>query len=201
MAHHRQYEEQYVPRDNDRYDDDRHDDRDTSRSRHSNSDKGVSRKKYEHLKYKTREWYEQAQEYKGKIDKLVDTNEELERTNEKLYAQNKELAEKLNKTMADADRWKKCSENLPDADFTDELENENKTLRKDVRALKKKCREWQDKYESKVAALERDLMLKDGKLQALEETKKDLKERYKDLKEDLRDYQRWSRGSRAPNHE
>jgi uncharacterized protein YoxC len=161
----------------------------------------VSREKYEALKYKTREWYEQAQGYKSKIDKLVDANEDLEKTNEKVYAQNKDLTERLTKAIAEAERWKKCSDNLPDADFTEELETENKTFRKEIRALKKKVREWQDKYENKVTGLERDIMLKDGKIQQLEETKKDLKERYKDLKEDLREYQRWSRGSRAQTHE
>lgn len=154
----------------------------------------VSREKYDKLKYKTREWYEHANSYREKNDKLVDTNEALERANEKLQFKNKEVGERLTKALSEVDRWKKCSENLPDPDFAEDLETENKELRKEVRSFKKKIKELQEKYDSKVTVLERELMLKDGKIQTLEETKKDLKERYKDLKDDLREYQRWSRG-------
>ena len=41
--------------------------------------------------------------------------------------------------------------------------------------------------------MERDIILKDGKIHRLEDTKKDLRERYNELKEDFREQQRWNR--------
>ena len=41
--------------------------------------------------------------------------------------------------------------------------------------------------------IEREMLLKDSKIQRLEEAKKELKERYNELKDDYREQQRWSR--------
>jgi hypothetical protein len=49
----------------------------------------------------------------------------------------------------------------------------------------------EEKYKDKIAILEREKLLSDGKIQQLEEARKDLYERYNDLKQDFREQQRW----------
>ena len=50
-----------------------------------------------------------------------------------------------------------------------------------------------EKHIDKIASLGRDILLKDDKIQRLEEAKKDMKERYNELTEDFREQQRWNR--------
>jgi len=156
----------------------------------------VARQKYDALKEKTRTWYERAQDFQEKNEKLLSLNEELERENERLTNANRELT-------AEVKRLKSYDEEQPDPDLIDELEAENKSQRKIIRNMKKESKEIEEKYAGKLVHLERDIMLKDGKIQQLEDAKKDLKERYKDLKEDYREQQRWVRGttSVAPGRE
>ena len=153
------------------------------------SHRGVSREKYDALKEKTLVWYENAQDFQEKNEKLRSLNEELEQMNEKLT---KDLIE----ANTEIKYLKSASpEAQPDLDLLDELELENKNQRKTIRSMKKEYRELEEKYAGKIAHMERDIMLKDGKIQQLEDAKKDLKERYKDLKEDYREQQRWARGT------
>jgi len=155
----------------------------------------VSRKKYDALKNKAQDWYDRANDLHDKYDKLLSLNEELERENEKLSGSVRDLTSTVDKANEDIKRWKTHSENLPDADLLEELEQENKGHRKTIRNLKKDVKDLEEKYLGKVATLERDIMLKDGKIQQLEEARKDIKERYKELKEDYREQQRWVRGN------
>jgi predicted RNase H-like nuclease (RuvC/YqgF family) len=103
------------------------------------------------------------------------------------------LEEKCRLLQKENDELKKKSISIPDNDLMDELENENKTFRKEIRILKRDNKELCEKDKNKISQLERDIMLKDGKIQRLEEAKKDLKDRYIELKEDFREHQRWSR--------
>lgn len=138
----------------------------------------VPRDKYNNLKRKTGEWYSKAQD-------LLKTNKNLLKANEELLKLNSELEDKL-ETGVDID-----------TDMVEELENTNKVHRKEIRALKRSLREQKEKYETRIASLERDALLKDGKIQQLNEAKEDLRERYKELKADYREQQRWTRGDRG----
>ncbi len=101
-----------------------------------------------------------------------------------MYMETKEELEKINnentKLQAEIQRWKKLSEDLPDP----ELESEYKTL-------KKQFSESEEKYKDKIARLEREKILSEGKIQQLEEARKDLQERYSELKQDFREQQKW----------
>ena len=155
----------------------------------------VSREKYDNLKDKLRDWYDRAHDFQEKHERLLGLNEELERENEKLTNAHRELSATLEKANAEIKRWKSYDDEQPDPDLVEELEAESKSQRKTIRSLKKDTKELQEKYVGKIATLERDAMLKDGKIQQLEEGRKDLKERYRDLKEDFREQQRWARGT------
>jgi len=150
-------------------------------NRHDNN--SVTRVKYENLKQKANKWLEQCEQMSEKLSVVQDIEDEIDRLDEKctiLQDENDELK----------------NNNNPDGDLMDELENENKTFRKEIRFLKRTNKELTDKDTNKISQLERDILLKDGKIQRLEEVNKDLKDRYNELKEDFREHQRWSRQNR-----
>lgn len=132
----------------------------------------VSREKYEVLKEKAQSWYERSKEFENK---------------------NRELSLSLEKSNSEVKRWKNYSENVPDVGDIEELEAENKNNKKTIRSLQKELQDIREKHASRNASLERDIMLKDGKILQLEEIQKELKERYKELKDDYREQQRWAR--------
>jgi len=78
---------------------------------------------------------------------------------------------------------------LPDSQTLEDLEIKNKEQNRTIRNLTKQISELEEKYKNKIVLLERDKLLSDGRVQQLEEARKDLQERYKDLKDDLRSYQ------------
>lgn len=100
------------------------------------------------------------------------------------------VVEENNILKQDVERWKKLSENLPDIQTVDDLTEENRTLTKTVKMLKKELEnlnlKYEDKYRDKINTLEREKIIYEGKIQHLEETKKDLQERYNELKSDYR---------------
>ena len=130
----------------------------------------VSREKYENIKDKGVRWYNMCSELKDKVNKLTQMNKDL-------IIQNEDLLDQVN----DLNNFQK----EPNKEMI-ELENENKALVKDIRNLKKDNNLFSDK----LVLLERDLFIKDGKIQRLEDAKKDLNERYIELKEDWRDERR-----------
>jgi len=117
-----------------------------------------------------------------------DKYEKVKSKGEEWYLRAQELNVKYEKLL---EELKQIKLTQPDADMISSLEQENKEQRKEIRSMKQEMRE----YENKIAILERDLILKDGKIQQLTEAKEDLRERYKDLKTDFREQQRWARGT------
>ena len=155
------------------------------------SSKLVSRRKYEKAKDAAISWHELYEQSQEQLYVLKEENNSLSTIN-------KELKNRLSKQRSEIDRWKKLSENLPDPELLEELEVENKQYRQENRKLKKDIRILKEKYKDHVARLEREKLLSDGKIQQLEEAKKDLRERLNDLKQDYRETARWNRG--LPNH-
>lgn len=82
--------------------------------------------------------------------------------------------------------WKRLCESLPD-------EEEVKDLNRTIKNLKKELRDSYDKHSQKIALLEREKILLEGKVQQLDDTNRDLRERYADLKQDYREQQKWHR--------
>ena len=126
----------------------------------------VRRDKYDKAKSAAITWHNLLAESKQRI-------EELEK-------QNKQSNEEVN-------RWKKLSEVLPDQNTFEELELENKKNLKTVKDLKKQLCETEEKYKDKIAQLEREKILHEGRIQHLEEAKKDLQDRYNELRQDMRE--------------
>lgn len=151
-------------------------------SRDSNRS-NVSREKYEKLKITANKWMEKYKKITEKLSVVQDIEDDIDKLEEKCI-----LLQKENDELK-----KKNSTPNPDTELMDELENENKAFRKEIRFLKKENKELCEKDKNKISQLERDIMLKDGKIQRLEEAKKDLYDRYSELKEDFREHQRWSR--------
>lgn len=151
-------------------------------SKSNNRSNSVSRGKYENIKIKANQWMEKCEKMTEKLSVIQDIEDDIDR-----------LEEKCRLLQKENDELKKKSISIPDNDLMDELENENKTFRKEIRILKRDNKELCEKDKNKISQLERDIMLKDGKIQRLEEAKKDLKDRYIELKEDFREHQRWSR--------
>ena len=137
----------------------------------------VSRDKYENIKNKGAKWYNECSELKDKVQKLSKMNKDL-------LNQNEDLLDKIN------DLNNSHIQEPNNLIVVEELENENKSLIKQIRNLKNDNKIFEDKYRDKLINLERDLFIKDGKIQRLEDAKKDLNERYLELKEDWREERR-----------
>lgn len=144
----------------------------------------ISRDKYEKAKEAAKGWYNILTETKNKL-------EESQTEVNNLLAQREQLSEENRRLQIEMERWKKLSEQLPDPNMVEDLENENKNLSKTIRNLKKQLSESDEKYRDKIARLEREKILSEGKIQQLEDARKDLQERYNDLKQDFREQQRW----------
>ncbi len=123
----------------------------------------VSKHRYERAKNAATTWH----------DLLAETQEKLE----KMMAENQSLQNKL----TDVPDYAKMNEEL------EEFKEENRELNKTIKTLKKQLREVDEKYKDKIAKLEREKLLDQGKIQQLEEAHKDLRERYSDLKQDYRE--------------
>lgn len=128
----------------------------------------VPRKKYEELKQKAQKWQEEYYSIKEKSDDLQSQLETLE------------------------NQLNKLDEN------DNQYENETIALKKEVVSMKKDRKILCEKYQDKISQLERDIMLKDNKIQLLEDTKKDIYERYLELKEDNKEMSRYVRNITMP---
>lgn len=131
----------------------------------------IKRDKYEKAKKAAREWHSLYEQTLSKLEQVTVENEELK---------------------SDVLRWRKLSEELPDKE---ELEQNSKEYRKTIRNLKDKSHEESEKLRYRITELEREQILHQGKIQQLEEAKKDLRERYQELKQDYRELLRGGRGS------
>lgn len=142
----------------------------------------VPREKYEVMKEKAVMWKQKCEQFAEKLGIVQDIEDELD-----------SLEEKCRLLQEENEDLKKSRTSVPDNDLLDELEAENKAFRKEIRVLKRQNKELSENDKNKIVQLERDILLKDGKIQRLEEAKKDLKDRYTELKEDFREHQRWVR--------
>jgi phage shock protein A len=149
------------------------------------NNKYVSREKYNNLKQNANQWIDKCDKLVEQFSIVQDMEQDIDKLEEKCRILKEENINLLNQKT-----------NIPDGDLFDELENENKSFRKEIRLLKRDNKDLVEKNINKISQLERDILLKDGKIQRLEEGKKDLKERYNELKEDYREQQRWNRGGR-----
>jgi hypothetical protein len=153
----------------------------------------VSREKYEQLKYNMgilNEKYINLQKNLKMVEILEDKIQDCEKENDNLLEENRDLIEQLDRVRQQIKGYKV---NVQDTELLNELENENKIFRKTIRDIKKDNKIILEKNEDKVRVLERDIMLKDGKIQRLEDGYMDLKERYKELKDEIREEKRWIR--------
>lgn len=146
----------------------------------------VTREKYEKAKEAAKGWYNILVETKNKLEESQAETSSLAFRIEGLTDENRKL-------QVETERWKKLSEQLPDPNMVEDLKNENRNLCKTIKNLKKQLSEMDEKYKGKIAGLEREKLLSEGKIQQLEDTRKDLQERYNDLKQDFREQQRWGR--------
>jgi golgin subfamily B member 1 len=96
----------------------------------------------------------------------------------------------LEKAQSEITRLKLFTEQLPDSQTVEELENRNRENLKIIKSMRKELRESEEKFKDKNASLEREKLLLETKLQSSDEARKDLQERFKELKEELRYYQK-----------
>jgi len=95
-------------------------------------------------------------------------------------------------------KWKqKCEDNdiiiLKIEDDIEKIKDECEKLKVSVKNISTEKHELIQKHKDYITNIERDIILKDGKIQRLEDDKTDTKERYKELKDDFREQQRWIR--------
>jgi len=92
------------------------------------------------------------------------------------------------------EKWIKAAKNLDEENKElYEYKEKNDRLQREIKDLNKRLRELENGKDSTTLSSERDLLLKDGKIQQLQESYKDLQERYKELKEDYREQSRFMR--------
>ena len=142
----------------------------------------ISRDKYENLKLTAYKWRDQCEKLKDKILIIQDMEADLDKLEDEMNNMRQENESLKNKIKTrDTDRG-----------LLEELENENKVFQKLIRSFKKEKKELLENNQKKISELERDILLKDGKIQSLQEAKEELRERYNELKEDFRELRRWN---------
>ena len=140
----------------------------------------VERDKYNRAKDAAITWHNMFQETKEKIVKL-EQDLALCKTNEI------ELVKKNIQYENEIERWKKLSDILPDPNTFEEIESENRNYLKTIKSLKKQLSDTDEKYKDKIAQLEREKLLYEGRVHQLEEARKDLQDRYTELRQDMRE--------------
>ena len=136
----------------------------------------VSIKKYDKLLKKVQEWSIFIKELETSLEHVELRNEELNTEKEELYTKYIELK----KHKGDSNRL--C-----------ELEDENNELKNAIKLIKNQHKEENEQEYKNTFILQKDVMLKDGKIQQLQDTVESLKQRYKDLYEEYRDQRKWNR--------
>lgn len=154
----------------------------------------VSRSKYDKAKSAAIGWHLQLEENKQKIVLLERELKSIRDDYEKCKLHNAELKERVAEMLdknknceEEISRWKKLSEALPDQVSLDELELDNRKHLKTIKELKKQLYETEEKYKDKISVLEREKLLHEGRIQQLEEARKDLQDRYSELRQDMRE--------------
>jgi len=177
----------------------------------------VNRQKYEKIKSAAEQWYNTSKEYESIIQKLEDTNIELEKLSDKMILENKYTKDQLknkydnNKKLEEDNKYlkdqiniltqklnisKENSNKLPDNETVEELEIEIKILKKNIKNHKQELYTINEKNKENIFSITHKSMLKDNKIQQLDENLNNLKSDYKELKEDYREYKRWERENR-----
>lgn len=87
----------------------------------------------------------------------------------------RQLDNMRNKYLYLKEERKKLYNSIPNTDFLDDIDNEREHFEYTIKTL-----------QDKIVQLERELLLKDGKISQLEDAKKELRERYNELREDYR---------------
>lgn len=136
----------------------------------------ISRKKYDKLLKKAQQWANIVKDLDQNLKNLELRNEELNTEKDELYNNYIELK----KHKGDSNRL--C-----------ELEDENKELKNAIKLVKQQIKDEKEQEYKNTFNLQKDNMLKDGKIQQMQDTIESLKQRYKDLYEEYRDQRRWNR--------
>lgn len=138
--------------------------------------KNVSRQKYDDLKNKAQQWHKKFLNIKEERDTFLDKIEELEDKiekfvdNEEVIAEMTESNEKINKEL-------------------DTLKKERKMFMKNL----------SEKYKDTISNLEKEILIKDGQIQRLDDQRKDLHERYIDLRDENKELNRYVRSLTMPS--
>ena len=138
----------------------------------------VHRKKYDELKDKNRDLHKKCEELKEKRDELLEQMEDLE--------------DRMS-SLLERDSVEDNHKNI------EEFEIEISALKKELSDSKKEKKMISEKYRDKINLLERDIILKDGQIQRLEDTKKDLQERFSEMKDDHKELSRYIRSVTMSN--
>lgn len=125
----------------------------------------VSRKKYEKLKYTLEQWCDKTYNLK---DKLVEKDIIIDELKQQIKI------------------LKETAKQYHDTETFEELENETKNQHRMIRSMKKKINSLEIENKKINTQYERNMILKDSKIQQLEEIRRDLKERNKELRDDIR---------------
>jgi exonuclease VII small subunit len=136
----------------------------------------VQREKYVALKHKLESW----------IVAYNETESELEHTRQTLEDAQESLGESRQALEEAQDSKRELEKELEEAQSEIEKYIERLSIIEQKYELKYKriFREKESTLLNQIASLQRDLILRDGRIQQLEESKKDLADRYKELRED-----------------
>jgi hypothetical protein len=140
----------------------------------------VSREKYEKLKSIMNKWSDKSYEIQEKLDISKKTVLELEKINSDVVVENESLKKELNSI-------EECNEKKYGSGIVEGLELEIKQQKSLIKDMKKTM--IVNEYDSK-----RDIMMKDGKIQQLEDARNYSNERFKEARDDLRWEKENSRG-------
>lgn len=137
----------------------------------------VTKEKYEKLKVKLKQWVKKCSELEDKLNIIGDVDNILD----KFEKENEELKQKLEYVKLECNEEKEYNEKI-----IKKLMKKNKDYKEYIINIKKYKKIDDKNYRNTKLKIERELMLKDEKIQRMEDYKKELRERYNELKEDYR---------------
>lgn len=142
-----------------------------------------AQKKYDKAVVRMHDLNEKYSESQERIKSLLEENEDLSDENEKLLDKISELEDNYERLKEDLDNHDHQNENN-NLEELYVLEAENKHLKKSLRNMTKRMDKAEKCDNERLFELQKSEMLKDVKIQALQDTLSELRDRYKDLKDE-----------------
>ncbi len=170
----------------------------------SRAERPISQRKYDKLRDKAQKWYENCQELKIYTKELEGHLEKLIEEKENNVCNDTELSGKYDDALDSLTEYKKIVSKYESNNNHTSLNDENKQLTVQNRKLQKELLELEEERRNdfrRTFVIEKDIVLKEGKIEQQGAQIDSLKNRYADLLEEYKEMRRFDRVKRVNRDE